>query len=454
MRQLARNPGALSIPGLPRRHKYENVLSSRQTLEKISTKLLTRLHFRCRILTALVSCHGEGLLRGSMLTGFVTRLQLTALLAIICSGALNSQSENFEVRFQHATDAMRSGQLDEAAADFSKCIAAKPDFAESYFNLGLIRLQQARPGDAAALFIKSLKLKPGLHGADLFLGISEYRVDKYPEAVAALKRAADLEPSNPEVLMWLGVAQLAAGDTSFAVSSLEKASKLNPKDLDILYHLGQAYMDLSKQSYERMYQADPKSWRVHEVLAESFEQADRLDDAIKECQDALKIRPHEPGLHQLLGEIYWKQNNLGYAEAEFQAELNIEPQNYTAMYKLATVSIERSKPEIAVALLNQILREHPESRAAYYELGRAEAQLGKTEDAIRDFSITVNGAASVDPEILRQSYYQLAQLYRRAQRPEESRIALNEFVRLKQQADSEQDQKLQDKLKRSTEPQP
>jgi hypothetical protein len=50
---------------------------------------------------------------------------------------------------------------------------------------------------------------------------------------------------------------------------------------------------------------------------------------------------------------------------------------------------------------------------------------------------------------LRQSYYQLAQLYRRQQKTEESKAALENFMRLKQQADAQQAQRLQDKIKRS-----
>jgi hypothetical protein len=52
---------------------------------------------------------------------------------------------------------------------------------------------------------------------------------------------------------------------------------------------------------------------------------------------------------------------------------------------------------------------------------------------------------------LRQSYYQLAQVYRRVQRPEESRQALDAFLKLKKQADADEAQKLAAKLKTSEE---
>lgn len=389
-----------------------------------------------------------------MSRGLVANLFVFAAGWIAAYPAVLYAQDDFQGWFQQGTEGMRSGHLDQAAEDFSKCISAQPDFAQSYFNLGLIRLQQGRADDAAGLFAKSLHLKPALRGANLFLGIATYRLDQYPESVSFLKRAAKEEPGNADALMWLGVAELASGDAESAVSHLQQASKLKANDVDILYHLGQAYMQLSKETYERMYHADPQSLRVHQVLAESFQEADRLDDAVKECQEAIKLKPTEPLLHQQLGDIYWKQNNLEKAEAEFQNELTIDPQNYTAMYKLAAVSVERSKPAAAVPLLTEVLRKHPESREAHYQLGRAEAQLGQSEAAIRDFSAVTNGGGPVDPEILRQSYYQLAQLYRRGQRLEEARVALTAFARLKQQEDAAQEQKLEDKLKRSTESHP
>jgi tetratricopeptide (TPR) repeat protein len=229
---------------------------------------------------------------------------------------------------------------------------------------------------------------------------------------------------------------------------LDKAAQLSPNDVDILYHRGRAHMLVSKDSYEQMYKADPGSWRVHQALAQSFVEADRLDDAAKECQVALGLRPTEPGLNEELGDIYWKQNQLEKAESSFQDELKIDAESVSSMYKLAVVSLERAKPEATVALLTEVLRRVPKYRDARYQMGRAEAQLGQVDSAITNFNAAVADAGQTDSESVKQSYYQLAQLYRRAQRPEESKAALDSFMRLKQQADASQAQKLEDKMKR------
>ena len=346
---------------------------------------------------------------------------------------------------------MRASDWSGAVASFSRATEILPSSAEAHFNLGLAQLQYGHFTEAISAFNRAIGLSPRLRGAHLFLGIARYRTNDYSDAIAALRRETQIGPGNAKALMWLGVAQLAAGDAEAAATSLDRAAQLDPRDIDILYHRGRAHMLVSKDSYEQMYKADPNSWRVHQALAQSFVEADRLEDAAHECQNALNMRPLEPGLHEELADIYWKQNQLEKAEAAFREELKLDPESISSMYKLAIVSLERSKPEATVSLLTEVLRVSPNYRDAYYQRGRAKAQLGDVNAAITDFKAEVAMGDRADAESLRQSYYQLAQLCRRAQQPEESKAALEAFLRLKQSEDAAQTQRLQDKVNRASE---
>ena len=53
-----------------------------------------------------------------------------------------------------------------------------------------------------------------------------------------------------------------------------------------------------------------------------------------------------------------------------------------------------------------------------------------------------------NPEIIRQAYYQLAQLYRRMHRAEEAQAALAQFQKLKEEADESQHELLEKKRQR------
>jgi tetratricopeptide (TPR) repeat protein len=372
-------------------------------------------------------------------------------LTLSGSVCLSSQSPSFEKSFNQGAQAMRSGDWTDAIASFTRAAELHPDSAEAQFNLGLAQVESGHLPEAISALNAAIKLSPRLRGAHLFLGVARYRTNDYPAAISALRRETQIDASNGKAFMWLGVAQLAAGDAEAASESLDKAAQLSPGDVDILYHRGRAHMLVSKNSYEQMYKADPNSWRVHEALAQSFVEADKLEDAAHECQSALNLRPGEPGLHEELADIYWKQNQLDKAEAAFQDEMKIDPNSISSMYKLAIVSLERSKPDVTVSLLTEVLRLSPQYRDSHYQKGRAEAQLGQVEVAINDFKAEVSVGEKADPESVRQSYYQLAQLYRREQKPEESKAALDAFLRMKQQEDSAQAQKLQDKLNRSGE---
>ncbi len=383
---------------------------------------------------------------------FPSILALATWAAVSALGCISVQAQSTAVEktFYAGTEALRRGDLTEAAARFSQVTAMSPGFAEAYLNLGLVRIQQGEITQAIPALEKSVKLKPKLRGANLFLGVARYRNDDFAEAETALKRAVQSDPQNPDALMWLGIVELAEGKADPAAEVLDQAAKLSPGNVDILYHRGRAHMLVSKESYEQMYKADPKSWRVHQVLAQSFTESDRLDEAITECQEAIKLKPDEPGLHEQLADIYWKQNQLEKAETEFQNELKIDALNIGVMYKLAVVSLERSKPAVAAGLLKQVIGKAPHSAEAFYQLGRAQAQLGENEAAVNSFQSVVKESGQSDTETLRQSYYQLAQLLRRLQRPDESRQALDSFLRLKQEADAREQHKLEDKLKRHT----
>ena len=375
-------------------------------------------------------------------------LAVLGILTVPC--ALLGQAPSFERSFSAGAQAMRAGDWSLATTSFTQASRILPTSAEAHFNLGLALLQEAHLRESLPEFKRATALSPQLKGPHLFFGIAQYRLNYYNSSITALRKETQIDGKNAKVWMWLGVAQLAAGDADAASTSLDKAAQLSPNDVDILYHRGRAHMLVSKDSYEQMYKADPNSWRVHEALAQSFVEADRLDDAVQECRNALNLHPSEPGLHEELADIYWKQNQLEKAEEAFQEELKIDPESLSSRYKLAVVSLERSKPDVTVALLSEILHQVPDYRDSHYQRGRAEAQLGKVEDAIGDFKEEVKQGQAGDQESLRQSYYQLAQLYRRAQKPQESKAALDAFLRLKQEEDAAQAQKLQDKLKRSS----
>jgi len=333
--------------------------------------------------------------------------------------------------FRNATEAMRAGNLDAAAAGFAAVVRQMPTFAEAHFNLGLVNQERGRYEEAIASFQKALALKPHLHGANLFLGVTEFRLNHLEKAHAAVARETVSFPRDAAAWMWLGVVCLAQDQAEEAADVLDKAAKLKPDDQDILYHRGRAHLLVSKNSYEQMFKLDSKSWLVHRVLAQANSEAERHTEAIAEYEAAVKLAPTQPGLHEELGSEYRAVNKIAEAEAAFQKELEIDPHNVLAKYKLGAIEVEQGDGAKGKELIEAAQREKPGLVHMDYNLGRAEMLLGNDAAAATHFERTVK--TDTDSEVVEQAWYQLGTAYRRLHRLDEARNAMATYQQLKDQ---------------------
>jgi tetratricopeptide (TPR) repeat protein len=374
---------------------------------------------------------GRALLRAAL---FGMGLLFAALLPAIAQVVPEAAE-----RFRQASEAMRRGDLTVAGEGFASAAQAAPSFAEAHFNLGLVREEQSRFEEAIASFQRAIGLKPRLHGANLFLGVAFFRLNQLEKSVAAIQKETAAYPKDAAAWMWLGVVRLAEERPEEAVEALDKATRLAPDDLDILYHRGRAHLLVSKNSYAKMFKADPKSWRVHEVIAQANAEADRHTDAVAEFQAAIKLAPNQPGLHEELGSEYRSLGKVQEAEESYLRELEIAPHNALAKYELGALAVEQGNGARGKELIEAALKEKPGLLHSDYNLGRAEMLLGNDALAAQllERATTVPGS---DPEVIEQAWYQLGIVYRRLHRTEDAQKAMMIFQKLKD-ADAENSQK-------------
>ncbi len=282
---------------------------------------------------------------------------------------------------------------------------------------------------------KAIVLKPHLRGANLFLGIAYYRLDRLDKAASAVTRETTAYPKDAAAWMWLGIIRLAQEQPDAAALALDRAADLAPKDPDVLYHRGRAHLLVSKNSFEQMYVAAPKSWRVHQVLAQASVEAEKHTEAIAEYEVALKLAPNQPGLHAELASELARSNKFDAAVEEFRKELQVDPYNAVARFKLGTILVESGKSEIL-----QAIEQNKAIPNADYYLGRAEVKLGNYAVAVDAFKRAIDFGS--DPELVQLAWYQLAIAYRKLQRTSEAQSALPNFQKLKAASTERRQQQL------------
>ena len=335
---------------------------------------------------------------------------------------------------------MHDGHAGEAETYFQQATELAPGFSEAHLNLGLAQLKEGKLSEAAGSIEKAIQLDPHSPGAHMFLGIADYQMNRIDQAIENLRHEIDANPANPEAQLWLGIVELATGHPEEATGPLDRAAELAPKDLNILDYRGQAHMKVAKQSYADMYHLDPGSWRVHRLNAEIAADAEKHKQATDEYLAAIQIAPKQADLYEGLGEEYRKTGALDFAQKAFAQQLELTPGNPVAMYNLGSIRVERGEEGTGVPLLQQVVKIYKKPTVADYYLGRGLAAEGKNSEAVT----ALQRASTIEGEVQRRAWYELAQTYRKMGDIAKSRAALVKYQQLRQAADRESARQVED----------
>jgi tetratricopeptide (TPR) repeat protein len=377
----------------------------------------------------------RSLLRFGRLGGFMLAL-------VVLGGPAPAQTANqpsVTQAMQDGSAQMKAGNFAAAAASYGLVTRLEPEIAEGYFDLGLAEEQAGRLDEARAALEKAVLLKPGLRGANLFLGTNAYRQNRFKDAEASLLEETKLDPRSAKGWMWLGVCRLAQDDPQAAIPALDKAHALAPSDADILYHRGRAYLLVANASYDAMFKLDHDSMRVHQVLGEAYAQGYRNQNAVSEFELAVKMAPRQPGLHEELADQYWIVGDTDKAAEAYRVELQIDPNAVSAMYKLGSLLTRSTSPADGIPILRSALRLDPTLSDAHYYLGEGLVGAGHDADAIREFEAAI--AADPANDRAMTSWYKLAQIYRKLDKPQQAQTALMNFQRMRADLKARQDSK-------------
>lgn len=129
------------------------------------------------------------------------------------------------------------------------------------------------------------------------LGFIQMWLREYEQAIASLEDALVLEPENAEVCATFGAVMNYCGDPGRGLQMLEKAYSLetfSPPVWDLQTGIAHYLLRQYDEAILRLNQAverAPMLMHAHSVLASSYVELDRLDDAREEIEKLVKIIP-------------------------------------------------------------------------------------------------------------------------------------------------------------------
>jgi len=230
--------------------------------------------------------------------------------------------------FQH-------GYLDRAAESFQQVIAAQPNNAEAYYNLGTLYLRKNDLLQARRYLEQTLKLRPEYPEAWNNLGMIAGQQNQFDEAVRTFSRSLSQRPDYVTALLNLGNIYRRQGNLAEAGRLLNHAIELEPQSSEANYSLGMLYA-----------------------------QQNDVTQATELLQTSVALRPDYPEAINNLGVLYVRQSKNAEAEQQFTKCIRIAPNFDQAYLNLARLYMLLQEKEKARQTLQILLKRQPEHKLA------------------------------------------------------------------------------------------
>jgi Flp pilus assembly protein TadD/peroxiredoxin len=237
--------------------------------------------------------------------------------------------------FTYGVALFQHGYLEQAAESFQQVIAAKPDDAEGYYNLGTLYLRRNDFPQARHYLEQTLKLRPDYPEAWNNLGMMAAQQGRPDEAIQNFQQSLLLRPNFAIALLNMGNVYRREGAFDKAQEYLNRALELQPDDPEVNYSLGMLYA-----------------------------QQNQLQTAESYLQKAIALRPSYPEALNNLGVLYVHEQNYSQAEQEFRTGTQVAPNYDQSWLNLARLYAMQGDKGKAIQALQDLLRLQPENARA------------------------------------------------------------------------------------------
>jgi tetratricopeptide (TPR) repeat protein len=120
-------------------------------------------------------------------------------------------------------------------------------------------------------------------------------------------------------------------------------------------------------------------------LGVALDQKNQTDEAIRQYEAVLRVKPDYAGAHVNLGSDLDSRGQTDAAIREYQEAIRLAPDNTSARTDLGIAYFNTGQNEAAISQYQEVLRLSPDNPYARNNLGGPLYKLGRTDDAVHQF---------------------------------------------------------------------
>jgi tetratricopeptide (TPR) repeat protein len=260
---------------------------------------------------------------------------------------------------------------------------------------------------------------------------------------------AKANPNNVEAQVLLTRARLQAGKSEAAVSSAEKAAGLAPNNAQAQFWLGNAYGSrigevgmLSKMgmapklrdAFESAVKLDPNNLEAREALIQFYLQAPAAVGGGKDKAQlqAKEIAKRDPARgHLARAQIQQSEGDNAAALKSYEAAYAARPNDAGLRLALGVGYQQAGRWNDAFKHFRAWTVQDTKAGIAWYQIGRTSALSGQLlEEGINALKMYLGMPHAANEPQNKHAYYRLGQLYAKAGRKNEAKVAFQSALKL------------------------
>lgn len=251
-----------------------------------------------------------------------------------------------------------------AIEHYQAAVAAEPNYAEAYCNLGGVLLRQGRRQDAIAAYETARRLRPdSMNYFNLANTLGD--AGRLPEAVVAYREALRLNPKSSQAHHNLALILQRQGQNVAAIAEFRAAVEEQP-DLEVAqYCLANLLAEAGNTQeavghYLAAERLNPGRAESYNGLGICYAMQGKFPEAEQQLRQAVTLTPENPAAQSNLGNALGAQNKMTEAIPHYEKALQINPKDFQTHYNLAISLIRQGKAAEAKVHLERALELHPD----------------------------------------------------------------------------------------------
>src|SRR5687768_14882318 len=247
-----------------------------------------------------------------------------------------------------------AGKLAEAEPVLRQALAIEPNDPESLHRVGMILDARGQSDAAIDLMQRSILRAPNVPEFFNNLGEAFRKAGRVGEALRAYERSLQLRPGSPEALNNMALVMLDLGD-SRALECAQSAARAAPGIAQIRVTVGRALHAVHDDraavaAYRDALRMQPDNREARQGLVTALAAlGEPIDEWFNNIPDGLTVAD----VHNVAAEGYLAAGRLDDALRHVNEALAHDPNHLEALAHLGSVLIERGEPEAALDALRR-----------------------------------------------------------------------------------------------------